>query len=89
MLSSASKAALVLLTKTWAMEYAKNKIRVNCVCPGTIDTDMSKPFLDSEIKKEMADSEHPSWKNWTTHRCSIMLSYTLPQKIHHGLQVQF
>ncbi len=56
---SASKAALVLLTKTWALEYAKNMIRVNCVCPGTIDTEMAKPFLDSEIKKEMADAEHP------------------------------
>ena len=56
---SASKAALVLLTKTWAIEYAKNKIRVNCVCPGTIDTDMAKPFLDSGAKKEMADAEHP------------------------------
>jgi len=56
---SASKAALVLLTKTWALEYAKNMIRVNCVCPGTIDTEMAKPFLDSEVKKEMADSEHP------------------------------
>jgi dihydroanticapsin dehydrogenase len=56
---SASKAALVLLTKTWALEYAKNMIRVNCVCPGTIDTEMAKPFLDSEVKKEMADAEHP------------------------------
>ena len=56
---SASKAALILLTKTWALEYAKNKIRVNCVCPGTIDTEMARPFLSSEVKKEMADAEHP------------------------------
>lgn len=56
---SASKAALVLLTKTWAIEYAKNKIRVNCICPGTIDTEMSKPFLDSELKRDLANSDHP------------------------------
>ena len=56
---SASKAALILLTKSWALEYAKENIRVNCVCPGTIDTEMTKPFLDSKIKREMADSEHP------------------------------
>ena len=56
---SASKAALILLTKSWALEYAKNKIRVNCVCPGTIETKMTEPFLDSKIKKEMANSEHP------------------------------
>lgn len=56
---SASKAALILLTKTWALEYAKKKIRVNCVCPGTIDSEMARPFLDSDIKKEMANAEHP------------------------------
>ncbi len=41
---SASKAALILLTKCWALEYSKNKIRVNCICPGAVDTDMTKPF---------------------------------------------
>ena len=56
---SAAKAALILLTKTWALEYAKKMIRVNCVCPGTIDSEMARPFLDSDIKKEMANSEHP------------------------------
>ncbi len=30
---SASKAALILLTKCWALEYSKDKIRVNCICP--------------------------------------------------------
>ncbi len=39
---SASKAALILLTKCWALEYAKDKIRVNCICPGVVDTDMTK-----------------------------------------------
>ena len=56
---SASKAAMILLTKTWALEYAKNKIRVNCVCPGTIDAGMAKPFLSSEVIKELAVSDHP------------------------------
>ena len=42
---SASKAALIVLTKCWALEYAKNKIRVNCICPGVVDTDMTKPFF--------------------------------------------
>ncbi len=56
---SASKAALILLTKCWALEYAKDKIRVNCICPGAVDTDMSKPFLKTQKDKEFADSEHP------------------------------
>ncbi len=56
---SASKAALILLTKCWALEYAKDKIRVNCVCPGVVDTDMSKPFLKTQKDKEFMDNEHP------------------------------
>ena len=56
---TASKGALVLLTKAWAVEYAKSKIRVNCVCPGIVETDMTKPYLDSELARKMAEAEHP------------------------------
>jgi len=56
---SASKAALILLTKCWALEYAKDRIRVNCICPGVVDTDMTKPFLKTQKDKEFMDNEHP------------------------------
>ena len=56
---SASKAALIVLTKCWALEYAKDKIRVNCVCPGVIDTDMTKPFLVTKKDREFMDNDHP------------------------------
>ena len=39
---SASKAALLGLTKSLAMNFAKRKISVNAVCPGVIDTPMSQ-----------------------------------------------
>ncbi len=35
---SASKGAVVSLTRAMAIEYIASRIRVNCVCPGTIDT---------------------------------------------------
>jgi len=56
---SASKAALIILTKCWALEYAKDKIRVNCICPGVVDTDMTKPFLKTQKDIEFMNSEHP------------------------------
>ena len=56
---SASKAALILLTKCWALEYSKDKIRVNCICPGVVDTDMTKPFLKTQSDREFMDGEHP------------------------------
>ena len=37
---SAAKAAVVNLTRTAAIEYAKYGVRVNCICPGVIQTAM-------------------------------------------------
>lgn len=56
---SASKAALIVLTQCWSLEYAKDKIRVNCVCPGVVNTDMTKPFLKTEKDREFMDNDHP------------------------------
>ena len=50
---------MIVLTKCWALEYAKNKIRVNCICPGVVDTDMTKPFLKNQKDIEFMNNEHP------------------------------
>lgn len=43
----ASKGGIVQLTKVAATELADDGIRVNCYCPGTIDTPMNSGFLDA------------------------------------------
>jgi 3-oxoacyl-[acyl-carrier protein] reductase len=44
---SAAKAGMIGMTKALAKELALSRIRVNCVCPGVIDTDMNAS-LDAE-----------------------------------------
>jgi NAD(P)-dependent dehydrogenase (short-subunit alcohol dehydrogenase family) len=56
---SASKGALILLTRSWALQYAKDGIRVNCICPGVVKTDMTKMFLASRADREMLNAEYP------------------------------
>lgn len=37
---TASKGAIVALTRSWAVDYSRDGIRVNCVAPGPTDTEM-------------------------------------------------
>src|SRR5262245_37383383 len=41
-----SKAAIGQLTKSTAIDYAQYNVRVNCICPGTIDTPMLPPTIE-------------------------------------------
>ena len=45
---SASKGALISMTKSLALAHAEDGVRVNCICPGTIDTPMTQDFFEHE-----------------------------------------
>ena len=53
---SATKAAQVAMAQMLAVELAKHKIRVNVVCPGKIDTEIS----DNTEKRDTQEAEVPA-----------------------------
>lgn len=59
----ASKAAVVGLTRCMALDHARDRIRVNCVCPGSIDTPLLRRYYDDQLAPATArrddESAHP------------------------------
>lgn len=48
-----SKAALIQMTKSMALEWARHHIRVNALCPGYIATDINREFFATEAGAAM------------------------------------
>ncbi len=51
-----SKAALIHLTKQQAVEYGAFGVRVNCIAPGPVDTEMAKQVHTAAIRKDYYDT---------------------------------
>jgi NAD(P)-dependent dehydrogenase (short-subunit alcohol dehydrogenase family) len=51
---SAAKGAIVNFTKSMALLLAKSNIRVNCVCPGPVDTPLNLAFFAGMPNPEAA-----------------------------------
>ena len=52
---TASKGAVLALTRAMALDHAQAGIRVNCVCPGTIDTPMIREPMRSMTPKQVEE----------------------------------
>ena len=50
---AASKAALVQLTRSMALEWARHGIRANALCPGYVETDLNRDFFETEAGKAL------------------------------------
>jgi NAD(P)-dependent dehydrogenase (short-subunit alcohol dehydrogenase family) len=53
----ASKGGVTMLTKAMAIDHAKDKIRVNCICPSIVETDLVKGlFSETEEGRRVRDT---------------------------------
>lgn len=64
-----SKAATIMMTKQMALDYAKDNIRVNALCPGFVDTPFNDPYMVQMGGREALESyihEHIPLGRWAT-----------------------
>ena len=85
---SASKAGLVAMSKSLALEYGKKNININCVSPGFITSDMTNKINDDY--KELLKSKIPLNRfgdpkevaNTVIFLCSNLSDYITGETIH-------
>ncbi len=57
---AASKGAVLAMTKAMALDHAAEKIRVNCICPGIVETEMVAKFNTDEDLRRQRLAWHPA-----------------------------
>lgn len=72
----AAKHAVVGLTKSVALEFAKDGVRVNAVCPGSVRTDLFHRFTGKNPEMEQAmESMHPMGRVWMPEEVASAVLY--------------
>lgn len=57
---AASKGAVLAMTRAMALDHAVEKIRVNCICPGIVETEMVAAFAMDEDARRNRLALHPA-----------------------------
>ena len=70
---AASKAGIIGMSKSLAIEYAKKNITVNCVSPGFIATDMTMNICGKS--KDVFNIKNTYGEIWVRRRCIKLCSF--------------
>lgn len=57
---ASSKGAVLAMTKAMALDHAAENIRVNCICPGIVETEMVAKFNMDESARRQRLAMHPA-----------------------------
>jgi NAD(P)-dependent dehydrogenase (short-subunit alcohol dehydrogenase family) len=56
---AASKGGVIALTRAMAASYARHQVRVNAICPGTLETPMTANLLQMGDRHREIVAQHP------------------------------
>ena len=78
-LYSMTKGALISASRSLAVEYAKKKIRINCISPGVVITPINtnQPYIADPEKRALLEAKHPlglGQTNDIANACIFLLS---------------
>ena len=76
---SATKGALLALTRCLAIDYAKEKIRCNCVCPALVDTPMAADAIADPAMNAAMAAQHPIGRFGTPADVARLLLYLVSE----------
>ena len=72
----AAKHAVLGLTKSVALEYAKRGVRINAVCPGAVHTDLYDRFTGKNPEMERAiEGMHPMGRSGNAEEVAVSVLY--------------
>ncbi len=57
---AASKGAVLAMTRAMALDHAAENIRVNCICPGIVETELVAAFNQDEAVRRQRIAMHPT-----------------------------
>jgi len=72
---SASKGAIIALTKAMSKNWAKTGLRINCIAPGPIDTPLLRRFQDSKTLEFVKEAMLPQGRFGTTDEVARIVAF--------------